>query len=115
MHCEVLRPFQATNEALLETGQIVDTTGWREDSVLRLINQRYLRQVLEPQPLSGPITNSGAIPEIAPESDEAPGMSGKLVSILLEADSLPGTVVAAKPATVMDALGRFPKSHRDKR
>ena len=45
MRCEVLRPFQATNDAALEMGQIVDTDGWREESVFRLIAQRYLRQV----------------------------------------------------------------------
>ena len=45
MHCEVLRPFQATNDETLTIGQIVETTGWREESVLRLIAQRYLREV----------------------------------------------------------------------
>ena len=53
MHCEVLRPFQATNDETLTIGQIVETTGWREESVLRLIAQRYLREaplVAEPEP-----------------------------------------------------------------
>ena len=45
MLCEVLRPFQATNDERLIIGQIVDTTGWREEGVLRLIAQRYLREV----------------------------------------------------------------------
>ena len=47
MRCEVLRPFQATNDLAVDTGQIVETDGWRDDSVLRLIAQRYLRQVID--------------------------------------------------------------------
>ena len=121
MYCEVLRPFQATNEALLETGQIVDTAGWREESVLRLINQRYLRQTfaLQSVPTLEAIPDAFPGPELAssPESEEEPGTTGEPVPMLPEPelDATPGTVVAAKPATVMDAFGRFPKSHRDKR
>lgn len=50
MRCEVLRPFQATNDHAVDTGQIVDTDGWREESVLRLIAQRYLRPVVDGEP-----------------------------------------------------------------
>ena len=55
MRCEVLRPFQATNDLWLEIGppgapNIVNTDDWREESVLRLITQRYLRQVFDSMP-----------------------------------------------------------------
>ena len=43
MQCEVLRPFQATNQDTVVTGQIVETAGWRDENVTRLIAQRYLR------------------------------------------------------------------------
>ena len=109
MRCEVLRPFQATNEALMETGQIVDTTGWREESVLRLINQRYLRQTFEPQ--SVPDAVQGPTPEREPESEEELETTGEPVPIP-ETDPSSVNVVSANPAMVMDALGRFPRAHR---
>ena len=65
MRCEVLRPFQATNAVALETGQIVETNGWRDDSVLRLIAQRYLRQVFDPTPQ----------PDIAQIAQTAPALA----------------------------------------
>ena len=118
MRCEVLRPFQATNEALLEIGQIVDTAGWREESVLRLINQRYLRQTFAHQPLPGSAAMPDAVlalaPDPEPEMDAEPETVEDPVPIL-EPDLPPVIVVAAKPATVMDVLGLSPKPHRDTR
>ena len=64
MRCEVLRPFQATNDVALDTGQLVETDGWREDSVLRLIAQRYLRQV----------SDVGLVPSTS-QPREAPAMA----------------------------------------
>ena len=62
MRCEALRPFQATNDYSVDTGEIVETDGWREESVLRLIAQRYLRQVpdVEPAPHATPSQDTPA-------------------------------------------------------
>ena len=48
MLCEVLRPFQATNDMAVAPGPpgepcIVETAEWREASVFRLIKRRFLR------------------------------------------------------------------------
>lgn len=51
MLCTVLRPFQATNDEFLTPGPddapcIVETAGWHEANVLRLIQRRYLRPIM---------------------------------------------------------------------
>ena len=74
MICEVLRPFQATNDELLEPGppgapRLVETGFWREANVARLIQRRYLRPVpLLPLAPQGPSEEDGApLPEVSAE------------------------------------------------
>lgn len=75
MRCEVLRPFQATNDEWLvpgtnETPHIVDTAGWRDANVARLIERRYLRivpDVVIEGGIEGPLEEAGGYGEPLPD------------------------------------------------